>query len=415
MSGRAEDPPGGKKDAGREEALRRQLARLGVDRWHRAGLRGRGVKVLVLDLGFPGYRDLLGKTLPREVTAQSFRDDGNLRAPEGLHGVRCAEVVHALAPGAELFLANWDFHDPASFISAVKWAKAKGVQVLTCPAIQPGWSDCEGGGTVHIALKRVLGAGDRPDDLLFLAAAGDTGRGHWRGKFQKGRNGLQEWEAGDEINRLSPTGEEPGGEVRVGLFCRRGSAYVLQVYDRTAQVYVASHETFEHYWGVSGWGIRFLPEAGHNYEIHVRYRSGRGDRFHLIVQGADLEYRTWGGLCFPADGDEVLTVGAVDARGRRLPRSAYGSEGIGPKPELVGTVPFVLPGDGRDFGGTGAACAQAAGLAALCWAQEREATPARVKGALLKWARRLGEGEYSAETGHGLIRVPEPAGAKKGR
>src|SRR5436305_963540 len=83
VPGRAwpEEPPGEKKDARQDETFRQQLARLGVDQWHKAGLRGRGVKVLVLDYGFPGYRDLLGKTLPREVTAQSFRDDGNLRAP----------------------------------------------------------------------------------------------------------------------------------------------------------------------------------------------------------------------------------------------------------------------------------------------------------------------------------------------
>src|SRR5262245_38804384 len=37
--------------------MRKQhLARLGVDRWHDAGLRGRGVKIAVLDSGFRGYR-----------------------------------------------------------------------------------------------------------------------------------------------------------------------------------------------------------------------------------------------------------------------------------------------------------------------------------------------------------------------
>jgi hypothetical protein len=412
---RGEEPSGGKKEALREEAFRQQLARLGVDRWHKAGLRGQGVKVLVLDHGFPDYRHLLGKTLPREVTTQSFRDDGNLRAREGLHGVRCAEVIHALAPEAELFFANWDFHDPASFIKAVQWAKGKGVQVIACSAIQPGWSDCEGGGTVHTALKRVLGSGDRPGDLLFLASAGDTGRGHWRGKFFKGKNGLHEWEDGDEINRLAPAGETLDGEIRVGLFFRPGTSYLLQVYDRTAETYVASHETVEHYWGVCGWGIRFLPEAGHNYEVHVRYRTGRGDRFHLIAQGADLEHRKWGGLCFPADGAEVLTVGAVDERGRRMPRSPYGSEGLGPKPELVGAVPFVLPGEGQAFGDTSAAAAQATALAALIWGRERATTPTRVKADLLKGARRLGEGKYSAETGYGLVRLPEAAKVKKGR
>jgi hypothetical protein len=40
--------------------------------WHQAGFTGKGVKVGVLDLGFDGYQNLLGKTLPDQVTVKSF-------------------------------------------------------------------------------------------------------------------------------------------------------------------------------------------------------------------------------------------------------------------------------------------------------------------------------------------------------
>src|SRR5437762_2622441 len=43
------------------------LTRIGVDRWHTAGYRGKGVKVAVLDTGFRGYHNFLGKTLPDRV------------------------------------------------------------------------------------------------------------------------------------------------------------------------------------------------------------------------------------------------------------------------------------------------------------------------------------------------------------
>src|SRR5690348_7082638 len=62
--------------AGWERA--RHLARLGVSRWHTGGHRGQGVKVAVLDSGFRGYRGQLGKALPAQVRARSFRVDGNL-------------------------------------------------------------------------------------------------------------------------------------------------------------------------------------------------------------------------------------------------------------------------------------------------------------------------------------------------
>src|SRR5262249_18522502 len=85
----------------------RCLARAGVERWHARGHRGRGVKVAILDTGFRNYRDQLGKSLPSSVIVKSFRTDGNLEARDSQHGILCGEVVHALAPEAELFLVNW--------------------------------------------------------------------------------------------------------------------------------------------------------------------------------------------------------------------------------------------------------------------------------------------------------------------
>src|SRR4051812_29187867 len=40
------------------------LRRMGVPAWHQAGLRGKGVKIAILDSGFRGYRKALGKVLP---------------------------------------------------------------------------------------------------------------------------------------------------------------------------------------------------------------------------------------------------------------------------------------------------------------------------------------------------------------
>src|SRR5437868_5960484 len=82
------------------------LARLGADRWHAAGDRGRGVKVLVVDSGFRGWRSHVAAALPATVLAQSLRADASLESRDSSHGVRCGEVIHALAPDAELLFAN---------------------------------------------------------------------------------------------------------------------------------------------------------------------------------------------------------------------------------------------------------------------------------------------------------------------
>src|SRR5882724_3953523 len=108
------------------------LERLGVDSWHAAGWRGRGLKVAVLDSGFAGYHDRLGKALPRKVTVRSFRSDGNLEAKDSQHGILCGEVVHTLAPDADLLFANWEPQHPDQFLDAVRWSLAEGARVITC-------------------------------------------------------------------------------------------------------------------------------------------------------------------------------------------------------------------------------------------------------------------------------------------
>src|SRR5262249_1512222 len=74
---------------------------------HAAGFTGTGVKVGIIDLGFKGYKAQLGKGLPQNVTAKSFTSSPNIEGTEE-HGAAVAEIVHAMAPNAEIYLANVD-------------------------------------------------------------------------------------------------------------------------------------------------------------------------------------------------------------------------------------------------------------------------------------------------------------------
>src|SRR5262249_10107179 len=161
-----------------------------------------------------GYRAYLGKALPERVTVQSFRRDGDLEARDSRHGILCGEAVHALAPEAELLLANWEPERPERFLAAVRWARRQGARGGACPAIMPTWSDGEGHGPVHEALARILGPGDRPGDLLCFASAGNTALRHWGGPFRAGgradpaRGGWHEWAPGRAANPIRPWGGE---------------------------------------------------------------------------------------------------------------------------------------------------------------------------------------------------------------
>lgn len=380
-----------------------QLARLGVDRWHAAGYRGRGIKIAILDTGFRGYRTFLGRALPDQVMVHSFRSDGDLEAKDSQHGILCGEVLHALAPDAELLLANWEPDRSDQFLAAVRWARQQGATILSCSLIMPSWSDGEGGGAVHAELAQLLGNGGDPGDLLCFASAGNTAQRHWSGLFRDAGHGFHEWQAGQETNELTPWGKE-----RISVeFCWQTKAdYDLFVYDRSTDAEVA-RSSARNGSSRSSAVARFVPEPHHTYGIRIRLARGPAGPFHLAVLGAGLQFANpKGSIPFPADGPQVIAVGAVSVDGERMLYSSCGPNSPQPKPDLVAAVPFASLWRTRPFSGTSASAPQAAALAALWWSRHPEWTAAQVRRALYSSARDLGPPGHDYETGYGLITLP---------
>jgi hypothetical protein len=329
------DPPPVDPDSLRH---RQQLIeQMGVFTWHADGYRGQGLKIAVLDSGFAGYRNLLGKALPRQVKVRSFRGDGNLEARDSQHGLLCAEVLHALAPDAELLFANWEPEQPEQFVAAVRWARREGARVLSCSVIMPTWSDYEGNGPIHEALRDLVGKGDGPGDILCFASAGNTALRHWTGAFHDAGNGWHDWTSARSTGRavtantIRPWG---GDRVSVELCCPKGSTYELVVSDQTAAVEVGRSVSADRD-GLRYAVVAFAPQTGHAYTTQVRRLRDDSRPFHLVVLGGSLRYATRrGSIPFPGDGGEVIAVGAVDGSGHRLSYSSCGPKETGTKPDL---------------------------------------------------------------------------------
>jgi hypothetical protein len=83
----------------------------GAQAWHQAGFTGKGIKIGVLDLGFGGRESLQGNELPAEMELSVWGDDYAL--DEEVHGTACAEIIHEMAPEAEIYLAYYDGTDMA--------------------------------------------------------------------------------------------------------------------------------------------------------------------------------------------------------------------------------------------------------------------------------------------------------------
>ena len=392
------------------EALDRAVARLGAPAWHQAGLRGKAVKIAILDSGFRGYRQALGKVLPRTVVVRSFRRDHNLEARDSQHGILCGEVIHRLAPEAELLLVNWEPEQPGQFLEAVRWARGQGAQIISCAIIMPTWSDGEGGGSVHRHLRAALGTGRRPNDGLMFVSAGNTALRHWGGAYRPGKDGWHQWVKGRMDNPIHPY---PGANLSVELTGPGSGRYELVVLDTTARREVgrAGSLTADGYCSAV---VRLVPRPGHGYAVRLRRldKEQRGPgaaagRLHLTVLGGRLSHATpAGSIPFPGDGEEVVAVSAVDTRGRRQSYSSCGPNGHRLKPDLSAVVPF--PSDwrpGQPFSGTSAAAPQAAGLAALLWSRYPDWSADRVRTALEKSARPPAPG-HATESGHGTVRLP---------
>jgi hypothetical protein len=388
-------------DADRE-AVAQALESLGALDWHRAGHRGKGVKVGVLDSGFRGYRLALGKVLPGSVATHSCRKDGKLEARPSQHGVLCAEVIHHLAPDAELLLVNWEPESPASFLEAVRRARREGARVLSCSVIMPGWSDGEGGGAVHEDLREALG------DALLFASAGNTAQRHWAGPASPDKDGWHQWARGKKDNTLRPFGQE---RVSVELTCKAG-AYELVVLDAAGMHEVGRSRTLPAT-GFATAVVRFEPVAQHRYVVRLKCLAPGAEngkpagRFHLTALGGRLQYATpQRSIPFPADGAEVVAVGAVDGKGRRMAYSSCGPCAAAAKPDLAACVPF--PSVWRPeqaFSGTSAAAPQAAGAAALVWGRHLEWSAEQVRQALTDAATKPRPG-HSTETGYGVVHLP---------
>src|SRR4030095_6641731 len=149
--------------------------------------------------------------------------------------------------------------------------------------------------------------------------------------------GLHQWARGQNENDLAPWGDE---RVSVELCWQPGAKYGLEIIDVTAKKVSGASLA---YTGPDRNTLtaRVEPEAGHSYHVRVRLQGGKPGPFHLSSLAAWIEEpRAAGSIAFPVDGAEWLTVGAVDAQGRRAVYSSCGPNSTRPKPDTVAAVPF---------------------------------------------------------------------------
>ena len=405
--------------------------------WHAAGFTGQGVKVGVLDQGFDGYRDQLGRELPEEAVARSFVSGVAPDATGESHGTAVAEIVHDVAPGAELFLAHYDGGD-VSMGNAVDWLLEQGVQIISHSAGGLA-GPMDGTGRDAELVDRVAAQG-----VLWINSAGNSAGEHLRAVFSDADgDGFHDFKPGSSLLAFRPA---PGQITQIVLnwddWPQASEDYDLYLLDRDGVVLASSRNIQAGNRAPVEQILYRFDDAG-TYYVSVQAVEGsvtRPARLDMYVHEArSMELTTAShSLATPADARGALTVGAVDVHDRTLqPYSSYGptEDGRG-KPELLGpdgvSVGVYAP---EAFFGTSAAAPHVAGAAALIWSAHPEfdaddvrvsllanTIPVNISAALQGRAsdagvpadsarppHTAGEGGWQADaTGSGVLRLPPP-------
>jgi hypothetical protein len=336
-----------------------------ADDWQAAGIDGSGLKVAVLDGGFAGYTGLLGTELPASVVAHSCT--GDITGGGEYHGTAVAEIVHEVAPGASLILAN--FGTEVELGNCVNWLIAQGVDVINASWGFFGSGPGDGTGVINQIVDTATSAG-----ILWANAAGNHAQAHWSGVWSDpDADGWHNFAGSDESNAIYAYAgqridvvlkwDDPwGGSCNDYDLLLVGPAPdfdLLQVSD-TPQT--CSQDPVE--------GLTWVAGTTDVYHIVIEKWSGAPVTFDLYSVSHALQYPVAAGsLLEPADNPNVMTAGAVswatpstiEPFSSRGPTSDSRKKPDVVAPDYVSTATYGPSG----FPGTSAASPHVAGAAAL--------------------------------------------------
>ena len=348
---------------------------------HALGIRGAGVKVGIIDYEFGKALEAGGQgDLPSTWRYVDYTDEGIYTGDA--HGTACAEIVHDMAPDAELVLIKvGDFVD---FENAKDMAIREGIDILSFSASWLGYGFGDGLGS---ACNTVNNAFD--NDILWINSAGNYASSLYSGLHRDSdierADGWHNFEGDDEVLDLIDV--TVGDEIEIWLtwndFPRTSENYDLVLTkskaDGTVDI-VEKSETFQRNSPPVEHIVYEVTESG-RYGVAVwKSENARATVIKIFSSNHDFEgiESIRGSIGVPADARGSLTVGAIPHwRWQTGPQESFSSQG----PTIDGRIkPDIMGPDGvntftygsNGFFGTSAATPHIAGAAALIKSSDPE-------------------------------------------
>jgi len=334
------------------------VAAIGADALHASGNRGAGTKIAVIDLGFSGLSQAQARgDLPYSVNSNDLTGTG--LATGITHGTAVAEIVHDMAPDAQLYLIK--IADEVDLDLAVTYCQSNGIDIINHSL---GWYNTnfyDGTGTIADIAKRAVAGG-----MLWINAAGNEAESHWEGYFSDGNS--------DNWNDQNVTFHASGGSSIVLYLTwndwpQASSDYDLYLFDPGSNLVASStkHQTGTEEPTES---INVSAPMSGTYTVRIQGSGSRRLELFNLYQGVSPNVAS-SSILAPGNVSEVVTVAAIDHSnytvGPQQPYSSQGPTNDGrTKPDLAapdnvstGTAPYTT------FPGTSGAAPHVAGAAAL--------------------------------------------------
>jgi hypothetical protein len=394
------------------------VAATGAAAWHAAGREGAGVKVAVIDLGFAGYltRQAEGE-LPGSLTTVDLCD-GNFATDEP-HGTGVAEVVHEMAPDAELTLIC--INSEVQLGQAEEYAKSHGIKVVNHSV---GWfnavrGDGKGGpGTIDGIV-----ADARANGILWVNAAGNQAQDHWSGIFNDPNgDGAHNFTSNDVGNTfLVPNGWFACVVLKWDAWPTTSQDFDLYLPRSSDGALFAASTSLQNGTQTPTEGACFLNDTGIDdwfYAEIDRFSGTAKPRMDMVVMtgGFFLQYQTSAGSINEiAASPNTFAAAAICYQTNAL--EPFSSRG----PTIDNRVkPDIAAPDGvsnatygnadgcqsNGFFGTSAASPHVAGAAALVLGQSPGLSVTQLQSALTSAAAELGPAGKDNSFGSGRLRVP---------